>query len=190
MAKQYKVTFVELGVKMKDKFPGAYVSTMAVESGTKRKDFIFENSKQYETVKTLSKGDIIELKIVKKGDYFNLAQDDDAIKLIEKGGDSKESTIPSKTVSSYGTYKEDPAKQLAIIKQNALTNATSLVVAYLSAGKFPAKISLDIIADNVLSIAEKLAKFPTGEYKEQKVIEELEQEDPVQPETYDTEFGE
>ena len=43
MAKQYRVTFVELNAKMKDKYPGAYLSTVAIESGTKRKDFVFEN---------------------------------------------------------------------------------------------------------------------------------------------------
>ena len=68
------MTFIEHNAKMANKWDGSYLSTVS-ESGAKRKDFVFKNSKQFEVLKGLAKGDKVELKITKNGDYFNLAKE-------------------------------------------------------------------------------------------------------------------
>ncbi len=135
MAKQYEVKSIEYNQKMANKYAGAFLHTVGVESGTKRKDFVFENSPQFKILQECAVGNIVELKIVKNGDFFNLAKDEDAIVLVSKESKKEEPVqkvestgVIQTTAKSYSGYKEDPDKQAAIIRQNALTNATNLII--------------------------------------------------------------
>jgi len=179
MAKQYAIKQIEYNQKMAGKYNGAFLHTVAVESEAKRRDFVFENSKQFKVLQECAVGNIVELKIVKNGDFFNLAKDDDAIVLIskEKSEEVTEkltpdklqeiaTTIASTPTKSYGGYKEDPDKQAAIIRQNALTNATNLVIAKDVNG-----ISEGMIK-SILSVAIQFAKFTSGEDMTEYLLEE------------------
>lgn len=168
MAKQYKISKIEYDCKMAGKYPGAFLHTISTEGGAKRKDFVFENSKQFGTLGKCSTGDIVELKITKNGDFFNLAKDDDAITIVSQGrgetsgGGEDVSIIPKKAFEPYQS-KNSPDIQAAIIRQNALTNATNLTVAMLDKGLFPAKVSGDILIMEITKIATAFAKYSSGE---------------------------
>jgi hypothetical protein len=117
----------------------------------------------------------VELNIVKNGDFFNLAKDDDAIILIskEKSVEETPSQIqnigvgakPDTPIKSYSGYKEDPDKQAAIIRQNALTNATNLVI---STGV----TNVDSAIKYIISVAIQFAKFTSGEDMTEYLLEE------------------
>lgn len=170
MAKQYKISKIEYNQKMSGKYNGAMLHTVAVESEAKRRDFVFENSKQFKVLQECATGDIVELKIVKNGDYFNLAKDDDAIVLVEKTkAEVQQETAPvieKVAVKPYSGYKEDPDKQAAIIRQNALTNATNLIVA-------SSKIeNTDNAIKYIIATAIQFAKYTSGEDMTEYLMEQ------------------
>jgi len=193
MAKQYEITFIEYNAKMAGKYDGAFLSTKSVEGGAKRKDFVFGNSKQFSVLKECTKGDIVELKITKNGDFYNLAKDEDAIKLISKGGGSvqgdKPIVVTGKPAFSGGRDNSDV--QSAIIRQNALTNSVNLVTAMLEKGMFPAKVTSDILVMEVTKIATEFAKFSSGELGAADLIGAKEPKPKGQEEdSEESEFGE
>lgn len=179
MAKQYVVKFIEYNQKMSGKYDGAYLSTEACESGTKRKDFVFANSPIFKVLQKCEKGTIVELKIVKNGDFFNLAKDDDAITIVE-GATKKESTdnqgvsiIPSG--KTYGGERNNPDVQSAIIRQNGLTNAVNLVTAMLANGYFnPKETTITQFTTIITQVANNFAKFSSGETVIEELIAEIE----------------
>lgn len=205
MAKQYKVAKIEFNQKMAGKYDGAYLTSVGIESDKPRKDFVFQNSKQFNVLKDLVRGDIIELKITKNGDYYNLAKDDDAIKVVEKAGGTDtgftsslpqaagQSTIQSKPAYSGG-FTKDPEVQNAIIRQNGLTNAVNLVTAMLEKGIFPAKVTSEVLVMECTRIAAEFAKFSSGQSaieeltKEEKPTKKVKADEEGQPS--DSEFGE
>jgi hypothetical protein len=182
MAKQYRITQIEYNQKMAFKYNGAFLYTVGVESDAKRKDFVFDNSKQFKVLQECAVGNIVELKIVKNGDFFNLAKEDDAIVLVSKEV-KIESTPPTKSpegpatgavqtgslstipAKEYTKYKEDPDKQAAIIRQNALTNATNLVIAC-------GVPNVDNAIKHIIATAIQFAKFTSGEDMTEYLMEE------------------
>jgi hypothetical protein len=186
MAKQYVIKQIEYNQKMAGKYAGAFLYTVGTESDAKRKDFVFENSKQFKVLQECAVGNIVELKIVKNGDFFNLAKDDDSIVLVSKETPEVETkaTSPIPTVGmttpvkEYTKYKEDPDKRAAIIRQNALTNATNLVISYSPC---------DPVGDNIKKIiaaAIQFAKFTSGEDMTEYLMEEeppFEEKDKAKP---------
>ena len=171
MAKLYTVTRVEHNAKgpgKNGKYDGSILSTVS-EGGNKRNDFVSKSREagdQGSVVAGLAVGDKVELKIEKSGDFFNLSRDKDAIKLVEKG-DGKISTIPSSgggggAKPAFGSYKEDPEKQAAIIRQNALTNATNLVTTMLTNGLFKKTVTADVLVCEITRIAGELAGYTSG----------------------------
>jgi hypothetical protein len=168
MAKQYRITQIEYNQKMAGKYNGAFLYTVGVESDAKRKDFVFDNSKQFKVLQECAVGNIVELKIVKSGDFFNLAKDDDSIVLVSKEvkvedtqsqvavEDEKTEIVKGFATKSYSGYKEDPDKQAAIIRQNDLTNATNLVIAC-------GVLNVDNAIKHIIATAIQFAKFTSGE---------------------------
>lgn len=164
MSKKYEITFIEYNAKMAGKYDGAFLSTKSVEGGAKRKDFVFGNSKQFGVLKECAKGDIVELKITKNGDFYNLAKDDDAIKLVSKGGGQVDKpSVGAGATKAFSGGRDNPDVQSAIIRQNALTNSVNLVTAMLEKGMFPAKVTSDILVMEVTKIATEFAKYSSGE---------------------------
>ena len=168
MAKRYEIRNIEYNQKMSGKYDGSFLHTISVDGGAKRKDFVFKNSNQHKVLVECAVGDIVELKIVKNGDFFNLAKDDDAITLVEKGT-AKEPSSGGTSSGGAGSgfagksFGKDPEIQAAIIRQNGLTNATNLVVAMLEKGMFPSKVTADILVIETTRIAAEFAKFSSGE---------------------------
>jgi hypothetical protein len=170
MPKQYKISKIEYNQKMAGKYNGAFLHTVGVETDKPRKDFVFENSNIFKVLQECAVGDTVELRIVKSGDFWNLAKDDDAIVLVERGSSKKEEAKPEVTqkaeYKSYSGYKEDPDKQAAIIRQNALTNATNLIIANEAVGNIDKSIKL------IITAAIQFAKFTSGEDMTEYLMEE------------------
>ena len=176
------------------KYPGSTIY-WASDNGNKRIDFIFKSRKagdQGSVIAELAVGDRCDVKIVKSGDFYNVDRADDAIKLLEKG-DGKVSTIPSpaskSTGYSGGGYKEDPEKQAAIIRQNALTNATNLVVAMLNRDMFKKTASPDVLICEITRVATELVKYTSGATIAE-ISKDVKTADPVGEDDTDSEFGE
>ena len=178
MSKKYEITKIEYNQKMANKYAGAFLHTIAIESEAKRRDFVFENSKQFKVLQECAVGNIVELKIVKSGDFFNLAKEDDAILLVSKEKSVEDTppqvqdigvgAKPDTPIKSYSGYKEDPDKQAAIIRQNALTNATNLMIARWSGAGV-----VDAIVKDIIEVAIQFAKFTSGEDMTEYLAEEF-----------------
>jgi cytochrome c biogenesis protein ResB len=190
MAKQYSVKQIEFNQKMSGKYDGAYLHTISIEGGAKRKDFVFKNNEaQYKVLQELEVGNVVELKITKNGDYFNLSKDDDAIIKVE-GAVAPKETLKSEGKPPWVDHKKDPDVQSAIIRQNGLTNATHLVVAMLEKGMFPAKITSDALILETTRIAGEFAKFSSGELVIEALVKEKSKGKPEEPISGGGEFGE
>lgn len=164
MASKATVSFVSLNTSKTFKngktFDGDEIS-FTTENGAKKKEFVFANAPYRKEVQKCSAGDVIEVSYTKNGDFFNLSD----VKWIEKGNGT---TAPQSTgqaggsTKSFGGYQEAPEKQASIQRQNALTNATSLIVAALEQGTYKKTTSPDILIGEVLRVADKFTAFNAG----------------------------
>lgn len=166
MANKATVTFVQKDFNKTFKNGKSYTGTelsFITENGAKKKEFVFPNARYASVAASLVKGDIIEVTYEKSGDFFNLTN----VVFIEKGTAPAPSTSTSgsgyKSGGTGGSYTEAPEKQASIQRQNALTNATSLVVAALEQGVYKKTTSPEIILTEVIRIATQFTAFNSGE---------------------------
>ena len=152
---------IKFNVQKESKSGKKYTVTQlkyTTEKGQVKTENCFSDVKFADVLKTLAAGDKIDAKYTKNGEFFNLVD----VTLVEKGS----GVAPSVPTKSGSSYKEDPEKQAAIIRQNALTNAVNFVtadtvVATLKGDK--SKLSADILADLVVAMARKFESYTAGD---------------------------
>lgn len=162
------VVKIEFNVKLKGMYDGCYFHTQT-ENGQKRKDFIFQKSDTFQVVKDLVAGDIVELKIEKKGDFYNLK---DVIPSGEKSATAPASvpSSPSKSTgggsgwtASYAQTEEYiKHKDLMIIRQSTMKAAVDLVTAMLAKEMFKKTATADFLVEECYRIASKFEGQVTG----------------------------
>lgn len=163
------VTQIEFNAKLKDKWDGCYLHTLT-EKGQKRKDFIFQKSDTFQVVKGLSHGDVVELKIEKNGEFYNLK---DVVPTGEKSATPQAAAASSgysKPASSGGGYKERyqdskeyiQHKDLMIIRQTTMKASTDLVIAMLNKDMFKKTATADFLVEEIGRLASKLEAQVTG----------------------------
>jgi hypothetical protein len=185
------VSFVALNMSKTFKNGKTYEGTdfsFITEAGIKKKEFVFANAPFTKVLETLSAGDKIEATYVKNGDYFNLTD----VKLIEKGNGvagSKLGNSTGGTPKGSGGFGESPEKQASIQRQNALTNALSMIHLLFEQECYKKKTSPDIILNETLRFAKAFAAFNSGELQ----TEEIKAKSPVEEVPFDMvegdEFG-
>lgn len=130
------------------------------EKGQSKTESIFESASFAGVLKTLAPGDEIEATYVKNGEFFNLTD----VKLLNKGAGV--APAPQAGASKGYTAKvEDPEKQASIQRQNALTNATTLVTAMLSQEMFKKTTKPAILIQEIISIATAFEGYTSGRDK-------------------------
>lgn len=150
---------IQFNVQKQSKKGSTYSVTVlkyVTEKGQLKTESCFSDCDYKDVLKGLAPGDKIEAKYVKNGEYFNLTD----VQLIEKG-----TGVAPTPMRSGGGGKEDPEKQAAIIRQNALTNAVGFVLhdavqATLKGDK--TKLTADILADMIVNYAKKFEKYTSG----------------------------
>ena len=162
------VVKIEFNQKLKGMYDGCYFHTQT-ENGQKRKDFIFQKSDTFQVVKDLVAGDIVELKIEKKGDFYNLK---DVVPSGEKSAATPTSvpSSPSKpsgggsgwTASYAQTEDYIKHKDLMIIRQSTMKAAVDLVTAMLAKEMFKKTATADFLVEECYRIASKFEGQVTG----------------------------
>ncbi len=165
------VVKIEYNVKLKGMYDGCYFHTQT-ENGQKRKDFIFQKSDTFQVVKDLVAGDIVELKIEKKGDFYNLkdvvATGDKAASTPSVSPSTPQASKPSSGgggwAASYAQSEDYiKHKDLMIIRQSTMKAAADLVTAMLAKEMFKKTATADFLVEEVGRIAAKLEAQVTGE---------------------------
>lgn len=160
------VTQIEFNAKLKDKWDGCYLHTLT-EKGQKRKDFIFQKSDTFQVVKGLSHGDVVELKIEKNGEFYNLKG---VVPTGEKSATTPTTTTSSKPSASGSGYRERyqdskeyiQHKDLMIIRQTTMKASTDLVIAMLNKDMFKKTATADFLVEEIGRLASKLEAQVTG----------------------------
>lgn len=93
-----------------------------------------------------------------------------SVTVIGKGGGASASASGGSAPKSYG---ESPERNMSIIRQNALTNATAFYNANLKEQTNPNDI--DEAIATIITVAEAFSQFSSGEYADKK--RKLEQEE-------------
>jgi hypothetical protein len=141
--------------------------TFQTEKNQRKTEFIFARSPMHKVVQGISVGDTIEVSYEKNGEYFNLSN----ITLVEKGSGVVSPPQSSAYSKPSGGYAEPPEKQASIQRQNALTNATTLVTAALEQGSYKKATPSAILVDEVLKIAEQFTAFNSGDLQKTTVLD-------------------
>lgn len=146
-------------------FKGAELSF--ITNGKTKTEFIFGSSKFIELVRSLSEGDKIEAKYEQNGGYWNLVD----VTLLEKSsGVSQSESSTSNAATSKASYgKEEPEKQASIQRQNALTNAVSIVKAAVEQGIYKKSTSPELLIQETLRIAKEFTAFNSGTLQENEL---------------------
>lgn len=138
------------------------VSTLSytTEKGQTKKQDIFTSAPYFKVVSGLAQGDIIDVKMVQNGQFWNISD----IKKTGSSGGASQSTIPSVT-PSRPPFVEDKEKQASIQRQNALTNATNLVSSMLAQEMFKKTTKPNILIDEIIKIASAFEDYTSGRTK-------------------------
>jgi len=162
------VVKIEFNQKLKGMYDGCYFHTQTA-NGQKRKDFVFKKSDTFQVVKDLVAGDIVELKIEKKGDFYNLK---DVVPFGEKAAIAPASvpSSPSKPTSGGSGWAASYAqtedyvkhKDLMIIRQSTMKAAVDLVTAMLAKEMFKKTATADFLVEECYRIASKFEGQVTG----------------------------
>jgi hypothetical protein len=101
------------------------VVTYEGDQGEKKQNLVsFKNPAVFAKLRELSEGDVIDVKLQKDGDFWQWAE------ITKLGANSASNARPLPTggkapTSNYETKEERAARQILIVRQNALTNAVT-----------------------------------------------------------------
>lgn len=139
-----------------------HILKWVTDKGQAKTEKMFTNVTFVDVIKGLAPGDTIEVSMTKNGDYFNLSN----VILVAKG-DGK---APEKAGGSgfqgggaSGRKNEDPERQASIERQNALTNAVSLLKTELDKDMFKkGVVTSDFLIAEAIRIAAKFHEYTSG----------------------------
>jgi len=126
------------------------------EKGNKNNTFVFANAPYNNVVKGLGAGDKVEIRMEKKGDYFNVVD----MALLEKGNGV--APAASSTPAGNGGYNKgggfSPEKDAMICRQNAGAHATALITTLINADIYKPK-SADAAMAEIIKLASIYSAF-------------------------------
>ena len=115
---------------------------------------ILKFDKLYSAVAVLNPGDIVEVKKVQNGKFWNLAS------VVRTGsGDVPAKPTPQAGNSGSKSYSKSPEEQLSIMRQNVNDKASQFVVGLLNAGIYPKKATPDMLFEEVKRFAKKMEAY-------------------------------
>lgn len=126
---------------------------------------IFTNSPCHALVLQLKKGDRVELKMVKNGNFWNIS-DVILLETAPSGGASAPATEPARPEASPAQYPMVLRQSDEDIRQFAVTQSNGVISAIYSEGSYFKKASSpEIIIDSLLEGADRIVRFVKGETK-------------------------
>lgn len=134
------------------------VLSYTTEKGQTKKTDIFSNATYFKTVRDLTQGDEIDVKMVQNGNYWNVS---DIVKLSSLAGSSSKQPS-SAPVPARAPFVEDKERQASIQRQNALTNATNLVSQMLSSELFKKTTKPNVLVEEIIKIASAFEGYTSG----------------------------
>lgn len=134
------------------------VLSYTTEKGQTKKTDIFSNATYFKTVRDLTQGDEIDVKMVQNGNYWNVS---DIVKLSSLAGSSPKQPS-SAPVPARAPFVEDKERQASIQRQNALTNATNLVSQMLSSELFKKTTKPYVLVEEIIKIASAFEGYTSG----------------------------
>lgn len=127
---------------------GKAVVTYDGDKGEKKQNVVsFKNPEVYKVIEALKSGDVVDVKLVKDGDFWQWAE---VTKL--GGGASKAPTAGRVTGSNYETPEERKFRQLLIVRQSSIASA----IARAAQQENPAGV-------DILELAQSYVDFVYGE---------------------------
>ena len=186
---QVKITNIQLNQTATKKDGGTYnvhkLVLMNEEKGTTKSEQVPAFKNFTTPITELAIGDIVNAKYVQSGNFWNLTD----LTLISKGtGGGNQSVIPSQASAgkSYGGgYKDDPEKQMMIVRQNVKGTAADVVLKLIEVGVYDKKkLAPDFVVDEVLRIAKRFEAYCMCKEETKAVQEAVET---IAPQTTDDE---
>ena len=156
-----KIRFTKIEGASKGSFEGFNVIGNDVVSGKEWTTFIFKNHKDLKTLKELSQGDIVDVKMIKNGKYWN------ADKFVKESGadaptvDAAKKTY-TKTSNVNNAQFRDP---IEIIRGEALTQAVKCLELLITDPEnrvFKKTSKEDFIISKTIEWAQKFEGYITG----------------------------
>jgi paraquat-inducible protein B len=158
-----KIISVTFDTTLQKKDGGTYQGTQIVftnlEKGTVESKnissaFINKNTQLKDKLKTFNNGDVVDFIFEKQGAFNNLV---DASKSTTE--EVTAPIAPTKRANAPFGQKEDPQRQRAIIRQNSITNATTLFARTITSDT---RVSLDM-AKEIVEIARIFEAYSAGD---------------------------
>ena len=105
----------------------------------------------------VNRGDLVEFEYTEKGNFKNISTDVKVLSASPSAGST--SSAPASASKMYRPFPvpKDHGDR-AIIRQNMLSHATSLIINYGNADD-----KLDYLVESVIQVARELEKYATGE---------------------------
>jgi hypothetical protein len=160
---QVKITNIQLNQTAQKKDGSSYnvhkIVLMNEEKGTTKSEQV-PTFKNFSTpITELAIGDIVNAKYVQNGNFWNLAD----LTLISKGAGGSAPTVQAPAGKSYGGgggYKDDPEKQMMIVRQNVKGTAADVVLKLVEVGVYDKKkLAPDFVVDEILRIAKRFEAY-------------------------------
>lgn len=132
-------------------------------NGKEWKQFIFggkRNEPLLNKFRAFSKGDLMDVKMVKNGRFWNVED------VKAAGGASSGTSAPSKSSGGNGNYR-DPSN---VDRSAALMIAKDMIQAGLTHGMYKKSVQMDLLVEDMFKYADKFNKYISGNLQ----IEELE----------------
>jgi len=170
---QVKITNIQLNQTATKKDGGTYnvhkVVLMNEEKGTTKSEQVPTFKKFTTPLTDLAVGDVVNAKYVQSGNFWNLED----ITLISKGAGGTQVPAASSVGGGYnkgGGYKEDPEKQLMIVRQNVKGTAADVVLKLVEVGVYDKKkLAPDFVVDEILRIAKRFESYCMCKEEEAKI---------------------